>query len=603
MVDLSGSVIAERYQIARMIASGGMATVYLAKDLRLDRPVALKIVHSHLSSDQDFREKFIQEAKISAKLSHSNLVNVYDQGQDGDKIFLAMEYVPGITLREGLKTMGALNAEQALELYEQLLAGLAAAHQAGILHRDLKPENVLLADDGRIKLADFGLARKIADQTQAANLIGTVAYLSPELVTQGTVDARSDVYAAGVMLYELVTGQQPFQGEQAVQVAMQHATSAVPAPSSIKKDVPEEIDELVLWATEREPDDRPADAAEFLQAVKQARKQIKVSNRNATAGFDRNATQVLGQAAQTSPNSAATTVMPQSFPTDFQPAAVAPVSPDATQILSLSDTNSANQSAGDATQIINRQEFFNEPAPAAIVGSNSRFKPALALLVAMLTILLGLGAGWAFGSGPFAPYQIPALAGLSQEQAMKALQNCHCDISTSSEYSASIPSGLVISSSPIAGAMIWGSEVKITVSKGAKLVAAPKLSGLNVAEATAAVLKSGFKLGKISSWFNQAPIGTVYEYQGSNGEKVAEGSTLDLKISLGSLPVLSNIDEALATTALEAAGLKVAQVTIAPSETVAVGKVINFVPLTDPIGAGGEVELIVSGGPSYLSAN
>jgi len=581
--DLTSSVIADRYQIVRQIASGGMAVVYLAKDLRLDRPVALKIIHSHLAGDQDFREKFIQEAKISARLSHSNLVNVYDQGQDGNHVFLAMEYVPGMTLREGLRNMGALSADQALELYEQLLAGLAAAHQAGILHRDLKPENVLLADDGRVKLADFGLARKIVDQTQANNLVGTVAYLSPELVTNGVVDARSDVYAAGVMLFELVTGRQPFEGEQAVQIAIQHASNNVPAPSSYNQGIPEVIDDIVLWATERDPADRPSDATELLAAVKQARRQIKDM-----AGHPKKTTQQ-------------TTVMPRLDPeaSADQTQVILPVglaNNQETQVLRPA-SNSGLISA-DATAVLDRSQLEVESESPELLRSHSRFNPAIALLFATAVVLVGLGVGWSFGSGPFAPYQVPSIKGLSKNQAIAKLANCKCDLVFEQANSSSVPAGQVIDSDPISGATIWGGEVKITISTGAKLVSAPKLIGLNVAEATAEVLKSGFKLGKVSSWFNQAPIGTIYEYQGSDGAKIAENSTIDLKISLGSLPVLSNIDESLATTALQAAGLKVVQVTQAASDTVAVGKVINFIPLTDPIGAGGEVELIVSSGPA-----
>lgn len=587
MVDLSGRNIASRYQVIRHVATGGMATVYLANDLRLDRPVALKIIHSHLAGDQDFREKFIQEAKISAKLSHTNLVNVYDQGQDGDLIYLAMEYVPGITLREALQEMGPLTAGQALELYEQLLSGLAAAHQAGILHRDLKPENVLLADDGRIKLADFGLARKVADQTHAGDLVGTVAYLSPELVTKGTVDARSDVYAAGVMLFELVTGQQPFQGEQAVHIAMQHANEAVPAPSSLKPGVPEIIDDLVLWATEREPDERPKNAAELLAAVRQAKKVISGASSIGSQGNNR--TTVIPISEQASDVNSTQILDSNQVPDQNE-----------TQILGDINFGIQDFSQGNsaATQILNRDLIQDTSPEVQLLKSNSNFKPAVSLLVAVAVVLAGLGAGWAFGSGPFAPYQVPVLAGLSENQARELLTGCRCQITTKTENSTSVPSGQVISVSPPAGGLIWGSPIELRVSIGAKLISAPKLAGLNVAEATAEVLKSGFKLGKVSSWFNQAPIGTVYEYQGSDGSKIAENSTIDLKISLGSLPILSNIDEALATTALEAAGLKVAQVTHAPSDTVAIGKVINFVPLTDPIGAGGEVELIVSSGPA-----
>lgn len=263
MSNLIGQLIHGRYLVEKLVARGGMATVYLAEDNRLDRKVALKVIHEHLVSDPDFVGKFEREAKIAANLSHPNLVNVFDQAREGKIVFLAMEYVPGITLRDALRDFGALSPNRVLEIFEPVLAGLAAAHKAGILHRDIKPENVLLSDDGKIKLSDFGLARPISAHTQTGAVIGTVAYLSPELVSKGIADARSDVYAAGIMLYELLTGQQPFKGEQAVQVAMQHANSEVPAPSLVNPGIPELLDELVLWATAKEPSNRPADAVEF----------------------------------------------------------------------------------------------------------------------------------------------------------------------------------------------------------------------------------------------------------------------------------------------------------------------------------------------------
>ena len=192
-----------------------MATVYLATDLRLERLVAVKIMHGHLADDSQFTARFIQEARSAARLAHPNVVNVFDQGQDADSAYLVMEYLPGITLRDLLQEYGALTPQQTIDILEAILAGLAAAHRAGIVHRDLKPENVLLADDGRIKIGDFGLARAASAATAAgAALLGTIAYLSPELVTRGVADARSDIYAVGIMIFEMLTGEQPFKGEQ-----------------------------------------------------------------------------------------------------------------------------------------------------------------------------------------------------------------------------------------------------------------------------------------------------------------------------------------------------------------------------------------------------
>lgn len=270
---LIGITLDERYVIRSRIARGGMAMVYLANDLRLERRVAVKVMHSHLAEDSNFTRRFEQEARSAAGLSHPNLVGVFDQGHDAGHTYLVMEYLPSITLRALLKQQKALTEEQALEIGEAVLSGLAAAHTAGIVHRDLKPENVMLADDGRIKLGDFGLARAVsANTTTGQALLGTIAYLSPELVTRGVADARSDIYAFGIMLYEMLTGEQPFTGEQPMQIAYQHANSDVPAPSLKSPDTSPELDELVVWATQRDPEKRPRDAMEAIDYLQRVRK-------------------------------------------------------------------------------------------------------------------------------------------------------------------------------------------------------------------------------------------------------------------------------------------------------------------------------------------
>jgi serine/threonine-protein kinase len=274
---LAGRLIDGRYAVRARIANGGMATVYLALDTRLDRQVALKVMHAELARDDDFVRRFIGEAKSVARLSHQNVVAVYDQGADGPFLYLAMEYVPGRTLKDLLRERGRFSPAAALDIMAGVLDGLAAAHASGIVHRDVKPENVLLTPDGRIKVADFGLARAqaAAAHTRSGLIIGTVAYLAPELVTGGVpVGPRSDVYSAGVLLYELLTGRQPFTGETPISVAYQHANSDVPPPSALLPEIPASVDRLVLSATERDPAARPADAAAFLNAIRQVRPEL-----------------------------------------------------------------------------------------------------------------------------------------------------------------------------------------------------------------------------------------------------------------------------------------------------------------------------------------
>ncbi|MFC7720677.1 protein kinase domain-containing protein [Nonomuraea recticatena] len=280
---LVGRLLDGRYRIESRIARGGMATVYLALDIRLDRTVALKVMHRSLAEDPAFVRRFIGEAKSVASLSHPNVVHVFDQGTDGDVVYLSMEYVPGKTLRDVLRARGRLPAREALEIMIPVLAALGAAHQQGMVHRDMKPENVLLTDDGRVKVVDFGLARAIeaTNQTRTGVMIGTIGYMSPEQVMTGGADVRSDVYAAGIMLFELVTGQQPYDGETPMSVAYRHVHDRVPPPSSLV-DAPPLIDTLVAQATAREPDDRPADATAMLVAAVDAHRMLPRSRARPT---------------------------------------------------------------------------------------------------------------------------------------------------------------------------------------------------------------------------------------------------------------------------------------------------------------------------------
>src|SRR4051794_17625231 len=274
---LLGRLLDGRYEIRRRVATGGMATVYAAIDTRLDRPVAVKVMHPALAADEEFVARFRREAKAAARLSSPTVVNVTDQGQDGGTVFLVMELVEGRTLRDLLRSEGALPPGEALAVLDPILEALAAAHAAGYVHRDVKPENVLIADDGRIKVGDFGLARAVDASPLTATtglLLGTVAYLAPEQVRRGVADARTDVYASGVLLYEILTGRPPYEGDTALSVAYQHLHDRVPVPSAANPDVPEELDELVLAATEPDPDDRPPDAGTLLEDVRQVASQL-----------------------------------------------------------------------------------------------------------------------------------------------------------------------------------------------------------------------------------------------------------------------------------------------------------------------------------------
>jgi serine/threonine-protein kinase len=546
-----------------------MATVYLATDIRLERQVALKIIHPHLASDVSFREKFIREARIAAKLSQPNLVNVFDQGQDGELAFMAMEFVSGINMRDALKDFGALDANRALELFEPILSGLAAAHRAGILHRDLKPENVLLADDGRIKLGDFGLARDIDNHTGSGSLIGTVAYLSPELVLRGVADARSDVYAAGIMLFEMLTGRQPFEGEQAVQVAYQHANDSVPAPSTLNQNVPALLDELVLWASARQPAHRPSDAVELLAVVQRARADLKAGRTNTTLRV-----------------------------------------PELNRTVKMADhdlNQSANQTAViDGTVDLAETQSFNHwdldtEEPSRLENLGKRKVGVKFLVATFLAVLLGGGAGWFFSSGPGGLTAIPNLVSRTVDQAQLSLAPLNAEIAITEESSMAVAKGLVIRTEPAAGSLFFGGAIKIYVSSGPRLIAAPNLNGKNISEATEAVLAAGFKLGEVQSFFDPANAGTVFNHLGSDGTKIPEGSNINIALSLGPVPAVAGMAQASGISAIETAGLVIKEIRQEFNDSIPAGQIISLVPLVEPLAKNSEVSLLVSKGPNLVT--
>src|SRR3954468_10097197 len=285
---LIGRLVDGRYAVEARIARGGMATVYLALDRRLEREGALKGMHAPLADDPQFTARFIREARAAARLPHPGVVAVFDQGEDHGLLYLAMEYLAGRTLRQVLDELGVLTPGEALDVVEPVLDALAAAHTAGIVHRDMKPENVILTHDGRIKVADFGLARAASAGTSTSGvLMGTVAYLAPELVVRGVADARTDVYAVGVMIFEMLTGRQPFTGDVPIQVAYRHVHEEVPPPSSVVRGLPEPLDVLVATAAARDPGQRPRDAGALRALERSARTRIPAAALGVRPALDR----------------------------------------------------------------------------------------------------------------------------------------------------------------------------------------------------------------------------------------------------------------------------------------------------------------------------
>ena len=558
MANLSGRLIAGRYRVDSLVASGGMASVYVAHDTVLDRKVALKAIHPHLAQDKSFVEKFQREAKVAAKLSHPNLVNVFDQGSDEEVIFLVMEFVPGITLRDAMNDFGALDSSRALEIIEPLTAGLAAAHAAGILHRDLKPENVFLSDGGSVKLGDFGLARPISQHTQTGSIVGTVAYLSPELVLRGQADARSDVYSLGVMIFEMLTGTQPYQGDQAVQIAYQHANSKIPAPSSVKASVPELMDEIVLWTTARDPSNRPASATALLPVITRAR-----------ADLGRGLTTRLQQIDKTARID---------FPEEsFTPAG--------------------------ATEVLDFQSLENieyQPAVAQkLEKANKRSRFWLSVFT-LLAVFGGAGSGWWFSSGPGGLAAVPDLSGREVAAAIQALEPLGLVIEQMEESSATVPVGAITRTDPAAGSRVFkNTSITLFISTGPKQVSVPDVVGLSSEQALQAIKDAGFTVGTTKNFFSDLPAGEAFGLSAESGAILNEGSVLDLFVSIGPLPDVAGLPVAEATALLEEAGLTFNQLEVFDN-SVPAGSAVRLVLSETPLPEDGTVTLEVSKGPEIV---
>jgi len=559
---LIGTLVDGRYQVVARIARGGMATVYEAVDTRLDRTVALKMMSAALAEDPGFVTRFRREARAAAQLSHPHVVGVYDQGEAAGIPYLAMEYVPGRTLRDVLRDYGALTPEQALTVLDPVLEALSAAHDAGFVHRDIKPENILISDDGRVKVTDFGLARAVTNNTTATQgmIIGTVAYLSPEHVERGDADARSDVYGAGICLFEMVTGQVPFAADSPITVAYQHVNADVPSPSSLRPTIPPDVDALVATATRRDPDLRYPDCRAFLADVRRVRRTLPP---------------------------------PQPLSKDTQDTLIVP----------------ADMAAGGGTPPpVVTVRPVTEGAAAAAAPRAARRRRGRGWLVALLVLLLAVGgaafAGWYLAAGPGKQVTVPGVIGMDQTAATAALQQVGLRLDVSGEeYSETVAVGLVLSSDPEPGASTAAdSVVSVVLSKGPERYAVPDVKGKPLAQAEAALVEAKLAVGVITEdWDPAVPDGSVASTDPPVGEELKPGSLVNIVVSKGPKPVklpnLAGVALAEAQAQLEAAGL-VVTTTEEFSTEYAEGQVVSSTPPKgERVPVGSTVELVVSKGP------
>ncbi|HEY8479283.1 MAG TPA: Stk1 family PASTA domain-containing Ser/Thr kinase [Spirillospora sp.] len=514
---LVGQMLDGRYRIESRIARGGMATVYLARDTRLDRVVAIKVMHAGLASDQDFVTRFIGEAKAAAALSHPNVVAVYDQRTDGEHVFLVMEYVAGQTLRDMLTAAGRFGPRAALEIMLPVLAALGAAHRAGLVHRDVKPENVLITEDGRVKVADFGLARaETADKmTKTGVIIGTVGYLAPEQVLSGKADVRSDVYAAGVMLYELLTGELPHKGDTPLAVAYKHVNETVPPPSSAVPGLPPQVDALVMDATNRDPQRRPVDANQFHTEVAEVFGGLPRDIDRRVEEASRSATRVM----EAPPADGRTAVMDRGTLPGEQP----------------------RRSRADR-------------AVGALTG---RY-----VLVA-LGVVAAFVLGWAIWYQTSGQYEhVPSsIIGMKVSDAREHLEGAGLDVRLAAPvYDDRIRKGNVVKSDPPAGARVaQGQTVTLTPSKGLTPREVPDVKGKSVPDAQRTLEDEGFKVGRTRRTPSQTVakdkvIGTSPEA----GQKQSPDEPVTLIVSTGmTMPGLIGENGDAAANRLRSMGLDV----------------------------------------------
>lgn len=571
MSDLTGVLIDGRYEIHDLLARGGMATVYTALDTRLDRIVAVKVMHSHLAQDEEFVSRFIREAKAAASLTHPNVIAVHDQGwhQGGPPaVFMVMEYVEGPTLRDILRERGKMPVDEALNILEEILAGIGAAHRAGIVHRDIKPENVILADDGRIKVADFGLARELSSGStltaDAGLVIGTISYLSPEQVERGVADARSDVYASGIILFELLTGKKPFEGESAIQVAYKHVHDDVPLPSTLSGNVPPAVDALVRRATARDADLRPRDANVFLREVQATR-----------------------EPGPTNPSENFTSPLPTQIPNT--PASPPPPVSEITMSEPV-----AKKSASSASTLPRGKK------------NKKRRTTRNRSIAALLAIALG-GWLWYVTVGPGASVSAPSLLGLSIDEATQEATTAGLKIDIKSRaFDEQIPEDHVISSSPAGGAQVdSGSTIYIVVSKGAERFVVPTLTGLSLAEATNALSDLNLKISTLAEEYDSAiPLGYIVSSTPAAGQKVKRATTIKVVVSKGveQISIISYVNKSSdqALSELTDAGAKVISKNVY-SNTVAPGMVVSQNPDGPTnIEMGAKVTISISQGPAFI---
>lgn len=547
-------VLNNRYVLQERIGGGGMADVYLAEDQLLKRQVAVKVLHEQFQSDTEFIEKFHREAQAAARLSHPNIVSIYDVGVQEDSHFIVMEYVPGHTLKEHIKASGSLSVQESLQIAGGIASALAHAHASGLVHCDIKPHNILITPDGRAKVADFGIARAVTESTMtySGNVIGSVHYFSPEQAKGTMITPKSDVYSLGVVLYEMLTGQLPFKGETPVSIAMQHLQDEPLSVRELDAAIPPVIEAVVSRTMSKDPALRPT-SSELVVDLRQAGQMA--AGGSAQAVNDPYATQVLPRVQEQHTTSARG--MRTSYP----------------------------------------EEDLEEERP---IYKSKKFVFGL-----MVVLLAGFFVGSFMSFGRFwstAEVTVPDVTGKPLTLARQTLEDSKLRVNVAEVYDANVPAGQVVSQDPPAGSKVKEDRlVTINVSRGGEDLEMPDLRGLDRADAEAKLRKMGLVLGRVYEKHSNDDPDVVIDQEPKAGRKLSKGATVDLTVSKGkqarksSVPNVKGGTEEAARNALRSRGFNVEVEYKADSQ--AAGTVVSQSPGSGTeLEEGATVQLVISEG-------
>ena len=583
MSDLTGELIDGRYQLLRQVANGGMAAIYEAIDTRLDRKVAVKIMHSHLAQDDAYVSRFIREAKAAAALSHPNIVAVQDQGwnQNGvPAVFLVMELIEGHTLREYLNERGRFEIKDAINYLTPILSALSAAHALGIVHRDIKPENFMISNEGRVKVADFGLAKgELIGSTMTAEssvILGSVSYLSPEQVQRGIADSRSDVYAAGIVAYEMLIGDKPFTADSPIQIAYMHVNEEVPRLRSKRKEIPQELDELIARATAKNPDDRPRTASEFLDELAQIQVNLDPKKNQMSLGLDLPVEPIREKSQKKE------TTKSEIFATNEH---------------QEKDEEKSKDIKKETTRQLRRKEEKKKRASRR-VRRNRKIALVLAIAVGV--------AGWWSLVGPGSQVVVPSTVGATYDEAVSVLQPLGLTAAIiENRFDEEIAKGSVIESNPAGGGRVQANgTVNFIISKGPERYTIPKTTGLTVSAAQNAISRFPLEILPINETFSdEIPKGFVIQTRPESGTSVKRDAQVEIIVSKGieQVALASYLGKSgeQALNELTEAGFDV-EPTYAYSESVLELAVISQNPAGgSALDKGAKVSIVISKGPRY----